>query len=216
MSIRSCCPTSGAKTPRALVDAFPNDTIILAPGIYHQGLVINVPNITLKGEPGAHLMGVPVEGKAALVVRADGVVIDGVPQETEPLRGVLVSTMEQQFLGLHPYWGEGPGPLRYSSVAYAPRHFLRAALPLMRGKPNRFVRPEFGYWSVNASRVEMHLDSGFILDGELFTPETGTPVLLSAEHSAFFLRRGSGSAITFSVKSKIRAPRPHPAPFPKP
>jgi len=79
------CPPKGAEIgctyrniARALADAFPNDTIILAPGIYHQGLVINVPNITLKGEPGAHLMGVPVEGKAALVVRADGVVIDGV------------------------------------------------------------------------------------------------------------------------------------------
>ena len=63
---------------RALASALPKDTVLFAPGLYHQGAIINVPNITLKGEPGAHLIGVPVEGKAALVVKTDDVVIDGI------------------------------------------------------------------------------------------------------------------------------------------
>jgi hypothetical protein len=116
------------------------------------------------------------------------VAVDGVWQKPESLLGILVSTMERQFLGLRPYWGTEPGTLRYSSLSYRPRHVLRAAVPVMRGRPNRFVRPELGYRSHNAFRLEMHLDSGFTLDGELFT-EAGSRLVLSAEHSAFFLRR---------------------------
>ncbi len=62
----------------ALSRARPGDTIILSPGTYEQGAVIDVPAVTIRGEPGAHLNGGPVEGKAALVVKADNVTIDGI------------------------------------------------------------------------------------------------------------------------------------------
>lgn len=120
------------------------------------------------------------------------VALDGEWREEESLRGLLVSTMDRQFLGIRPYWGDGPGAIWYSSLAYQPRHFARALLPVMRGKPNRFCRPEFGYRSQKADRVELLLDSGFTLDGELFLPEPGASVDLSAECRAFFLRRRGG------------------------
>ena len=62
----------------ALARAKPGDTIILSPGIYQQAALVTVDRLTIKGEPGAHLKGRAVEGKAALVVRADDVVIDGI------------------------------------------------------------------------------------------------------------------------------------------
>ena len=62
----------------ALANVIPKDLIVLAPGIYRQGAVVDVPNLTIRGEPGAHLRGWPVRGKAALVVTADDVVIDGI------------------------------------------------------------------------------------------------------------------------------------------
>ena len=62
----------------AIADARPGDTIILSPGVYEQAALVNVPGITIKGEPGAHLKGRAVEGKAALVIRANDVVIDGI------------------------------------------------------------------------------------------------------------------------------------------
>lgn len=62
----------------AVAQAKPGDTVLLAPGIYRQAALVEVSNITIKGEPGAHLKGRAVEGKAALVVRADDVVIDGI------------------------------------------------------------------------------------------------------------------------------------------
>lgn len=62
----------------AVRTARPNDIVVVAPGIYQQGVAIRTPGLTLKGEPGAHLKGQAVEGKAAIVVKADDVVIDGI------------------------------------------------------------------------------------------------------------------------------------------
>lgn len=103
--------------------------------------------------------------------------------------GALVSTMDRQFLGLRPYWGQGPGTVHFSSLSYSPRHVSRAVVPILTGRPNQYLRPEFGYRSENAFEVELEIDSGFTLDGELFE---GVPrVLLSGRQTAFFLRRGS-------------------------
>jgi Periplasmic copper-binding protein (NosD) len=62
----------------ALNAALPGDHLILAPGVYAEGAIIGTPGLVLRGEPGAHLRGHAVEGKAALVVKAKGVVIEGI------------------------------------------------------------------------------------------------------------------------------------------
>lgn len=61
----------------AVKAAKPGDTIVLSPGIYDQGAKVDVANLTIMGEPGAHIKGGAVGGKAALVVTAPDVVIDG-------------------------------------------------------------------------------------------------------------------------------------------
>ena len=115
--------------------------------------------------------------------------VDGKPLQAGAYRGVLVSTVSRQFLGLRPFWGREPAPLKYTAMRYAPQHLWRAAPAVMRGKPNRFVRPEFGYTSHNANELELHLDCGFTLDGELFTPRAGTPVRLHSGYTATFLHQ---------------------------
>ncbi len=62
----------------ALANTIPNDTVVLAPGLYYQAAIIRTSNITIRGEPGAHILGVAAEGKAALVIKSSGVVIDGI------------------------------------------------------------------------------------------------------------------------------------------
>jgi diacylglycerol kinase (ATP) len=114
--------------------------------------------------------------------------LDGEPLAAGAYLGMLVSTVSRQFLGLRPFWGREPAPLKYTAMSYAPQHIWRAAPAMMRGKPNRFVRPEFGYTSHNAHELELHLDCGFTLDGELFTPQPGAPVRLRGGASAHFLR----------------------------
>ena len=79
------CPPQAAKPgceyfelAAAVAEAKPGDTVLLAPGIYQQAALVTVSGITIRGEPGAHLKGRAIEGKAALVVRADDVIIDGI------------------------------------------------------------------------------------------------------------------------------------------
>jgi hypothetical protein len=62
----------------ALLATLPGDTVVLAPGVYEEGAIIATPDLVLRGEPGAHLRGGAVEGKAALVVAADDVLIEGI------------------------------------------------------------------------------------------------------------------------------------------
>src|ERR671910_2076580 len=55
----------------ALAAALPGDRVVLAPGIYEEGAIVTTSGLVLQGEAGAHLRGHAVEGKAALVVKAD-------------------------------------------------------------------------------------------------------------------------------------------------
>jgi len=114
--------------------------------------------------------------------------LDDRPVQTGAYLGALVSTVSRQFLGLRPFWGREPAPLKFSAVSYSPQHVWRAAPAIMRGKPNRWVRPEYGYTSHNAHQVELQLDCGFTLDGELFMPTPGAPVVLRSGYTACFLR----------------------------
>jgi hypothetical protein len=79
------CPSASAQPDcryaglqDALSAALPGDHIVLAAGVYEEGAVIATPNLVLRGEPGAHLRGGAVEGKGALVVAANDVLIEGI------------------------------------------------------------------------------------------------------------------------------------------
>ena len=115
--------------------------------------------------------------------------LDGRPLRAGAYLGVLVSTVSRQFLGLRPFWGREPAALKYAAMSYSPQHLWRAAPAIMRGRPNRFVRPEYGYTSHNADELALHLDCGFTLDGELFNPQPGAPVMLRSGRSAYFIRQ---------------------------
>jgi hypothetical protein len=103
--------------------------------------------------------------------------------------GMLASTMDRQFLGVSPYWGTEPGPIRFSALRDRPRHLARAIIPALRGRPSRWLQPELGYRSHNLEEVAITFDGGFTLDGELFAP-TGHErrLVVTARRSAYFLR----------------------------
>src|SRR5262250_1587375 len=60
--------------------------------------------------------------------------LDERPLQSGAYLGALVSTVSRQFLGLRPFWGREPAPLKYSAVSYSPQHVWRAAPAIMRGK----------------------------------------------------------------------------------
>jgi hypothetical protein len=119
-----------------------------------------------------------------------GVRLDGRDLPTERYLGILTSTIDRHVLGISPYWGSGPGRLRYSSMTYQPRNILRAAVPAVRGRPSTYLQPHLGYRSANVEEVQLSFDSGYTLDGELFAPSGSghANVRLTGRQCAYFLR----------------------------
>ncbi len=115
--------------------------------------------------------------------------VDGAALPPTLYFGILTSTMDRQLLGVRPYWGVGPGRLRFSAMRYRPGHLSRVIVPALRGRPSRWMVPEFGYRSLNADQVDLTFAGGFTLDGELFEPAPGERRLtITARRSAYFLR----------------------------
>jgi diacylglycerol kinase (ATP) len=111
------------------------------------------------------------------------------PPEQKKYLLVLITTLQRLFLGLRPYWGSEPKPLHYTAVADRPRHFMRLLPSLMRGAQNSLVKPVNGYISHNVDELQLTLDSGFNLDGELYTPDSRLgPVRVSCGGKASFLQ----------------------------
>jgi hypothetical protein len=115
------------------------------------------------------------------------VAVDDEPPVSFDCEIVHVTTLEQLVLGLRPWWGREPGPLHYASVRARPKHWIRALPAVLRGRPNRFATPENGYSSRNAHRLSIGLDTPFFVDGELYTPQSGTPLTLTDAGAALFL-----------------------------
>ena len=116
------------------------------------------------------------------------VAIDGGSPSTFDCEIVHVTTLEQLVLGLRPYWGDEAAPLHYASVRAGPGHWVKALPGLLRGRPNRYTTPENGYESRNAHRLEIGLDSHFFVDGEIFSPTAGTPLVFTDGGSAGFIK----------------------------
>jgi diacylglycerol kinase family enzyme len=102
---------------------------------------------------------------------------------------VLVSTLERLFLGLYPYWGSESGPLHYTALRAHPQKLLRALPSILRGRRGPHALPQNGFYSHNANEIKLNLDSGFTLDGQLYTPETRQkPTVVRYGGTASFLR----------------------------
>ena len=101
----------------------------------------------------------------------------------------IASTLGRLFAGLRPFWGDQEGDVRFTSISSQVRHFARAVTGIVRGTPRLdVVTRENGYASANAPRVELRLDSGFTVDGEIFEPLPDEVVTLTADRRITFLR----------------------------
>ncbi len=101
---------------------------------------------------------------------------------------VLISTLERLFLGIHPYWGNERGPLRYTALRAHPQYLLRALPSALRGRGGRYGTSENGFYSHNVYEARLKLDSGFTLDGQLYKPATAMePTIVRYGGTARFL-----------------------------
>lgn len=113
--------------------------------------------------------------------------VDGGEAQSGSRLMVLATTLDRLLLGSRPFWGEGDGGLRFTSVAYPPVRFVRLLYRLLYGSAPRRL-PEHSYLSRNAGKVELIMDCPFTLDGELFEPEPGQPVVLAAGPAIRFVK----------------------------
>ena len=101
----------------------------------------------------------------------------------------MSTTLDRLVLGLTPFWGEGEGNLRYMAIDYPANRLLSALLPMARGKPRPWFA-EAGYRSGRARECRLTLQCPIVFDGEIVTPEPGTPVVLRSDHRLEFWRDG--------------------------
>jgi hypothetical protein len=116
------------------------------------------------------------------------ILIDGRPVPEGEFYLTIASSLKRLFVGINPFWGHEPGGVRFTALASRVRHLSRAALGILRGKPGALVTPGNGYTSANAERVELRLDCGFTVDGEIFPCQTDERVTITADRRITFVR----------------------------
>jgi len=101
---------------------------------------------------------------------------------------VIASSLRRLFLRMNPFWGDGPGDVRFTSIASNAYRMRSAAPGILRGKPKPFVTPEHGFTSASPKRAELRLDCGFTVDGEFFEPINDEVVTITAGRRVTFVR----------------------------
>lgn len=102
---------------------------------------------------------------------------------------MVVSSLQQLFLGMQPFWGKEPGPLRYTIIDENPVKFPSTFISILRGKANRNAIAEHGYHSANCTTLNLLLEGHINLDGEILevTSDSG-PIQIAATPAFEFLR----------------------------
>ena len=113
---------------------------------------------------------------------------ESVPLQQEYLV-LMVTTLNRLFLGMKPFWSKKPRPLRYTSLRVPYRYLWRVLPTVLRGTSHPLATTEHGYVSDNLSEIRMVFNSGFILDGEVYSsskPEE--PLILDSPGELSFVR----------------------------
>ena len=99
------------------------------------------------------------QGEKMRIAR-DGAVIDA------PQYMLLGSTLSQMPLKIKPF-GHARAGLKLLRIEASPRRMIRS-LPALLGGSEPAWLAKAGYHREDATRVDLHLDNGFIMDGEVF------------------------------------------------
>ena len=114
-------------------------------------------------------------------------IIDGKPGKTEELFLVVATTLSQILPGVAPFWGEGEGRMRVTTISHPPQRFARAFLPAIKGRPRPWMESH-GYCSRRAEQLEIDLTSPVVFDGEFLETDGGPGLKLSVGPTLAFHR----------------------------
>jgi len=149
-----------------------------------------------QGVFGATLTTAALLARAALGRATDGVLEPDklqVSLDGEMVRGgefalAIATTLGRLFAGLRPFWGQGPGNVRFTSLVTGAEGLGRAVPGILAGRPPRFAIEERGFTSRNADFVDLAMHCGFTVDGELVEPEADRFVTIRADDRIRFVR----------------------------
>jgi diacylglycerol kinase (ATP) len=149
-----------------------------------------------QGVFGASLVTAALLGRTALLGDTHGVLqpdkihmlLDGAATDRGESLLVMATSLERLFLGMRPFWGLGDGAVRFTSIAAEAQHMARSLPRILAGQPGSAVGEATGFTSRNAKRVDLRLDCGLTVDGELLAPERERIVSITADHRVRFVR----------------------------
>jgi hypothetical protein len=116
-----------------------------------------------------------------------GIGLDGGPVDIRPRALVLATTLDRLVLGSRPFWNLGAGPVHFTAFDHPATGLVRHARRILYGGKRRRL-PDPPYRSRDASRVELHLERPFTIDGEFFQAPPGSPVVVTAEEEVRFVK----------------------------
>jgi len=116
------------------------------------------------------------------------VILDGEKQEAGEFQMLLATTLHRLIGGMRPFWGRGPGGIRFTALRPGCLNRPRDLARVLRGRaPKGASAPGSLYLSRNVEKVDLTLDCGITLDGEMFLPSAGRHALIKADHRVRFL-----------------------------
>ena len=116
--------------------------------------------------------------------------LDGTRVSANRFRLVIATTLDRLFLRMNPFWGREHAPIRFTALEPDGRKPVKNVIRVLRGvEPvNEAGTTETGYTSHNVFSSELTLDCGLTIDGELFQPQPGRTVKLTADERLRFVR----------------------------
>jgi diacylglycerol kinase (ATP) len=123
-----------------------------------------------------------------LMIDSISVALDGEAAVPGEFQLLLATTLHRLFAGIRPFWGKGPGGIRYTALGPGCLKQPRDIARVLGGKePRGLNAEEVVFDSRNVEKVELVLDCGISLDGEMFAPLPGRRATLVADHRIRFL-----------------------------
>ncbi len=113
--------------------------------------------------------------------------LDAVSEPETRLSLVMVTTLHQIFLGSSPFWGDGEGRLKYTSIRSPADGLVRHAYRILYGRDKERL-PNAIYRSAAVDQIQLRMTGPFNLDGEFLQPAPDTPVTLTSPSTAQFVQ----------------------------
>ena len=111
---------------------------------------------------------------------------DGI-NERKSLMLVLATTLDRLVLGSRPFWNVGNAPIRFTAITYPPNGLVRYAARVLFGGDQRRL-PEEVYRSRGVHSIALRMACDFTVDGELYAPPAGRPLLISVSEKLRFIQ----------------------------